>query len=273
LKKAFYSSLSIHLLVFILISVTLPEIKTKEIDFISIEIINEEVNENKIIEEKVVKEKVVKKNEDKIKEKEVIKYKPQPPRKKPIIKKENNEVKKIAIKPKPPQKKPDFKIKEKEINKNIEDTQKENEDHIFDNMLKNLAKYEEQPTKPQKQIINKPKQESKKSIDEIKNIQRSIISKIYKQIKENYSLPPAPDLKVLDDITVQLRIYVSPDGTINKTVVNKNSLKRAAQDPTYLPYVEAAQRAIKKLGKFSKLPEKEYKLWKIIDISFTPYQT
>ena len=44
------SSLSIHLIVFILISVTLPEIKTKEIDFISIESINEEVNENKIID-------------------------------------------------------------------------------------------------------------------------------------------------------------------------------------------------------------------------------
>ena len=46
MKKAFYSSLSIHLLVFILISVTLPEIKTKEIDYIAIEIINEEVQEN-----------------------------------------------------------------------------------------------------------------------------------------------------------------------------------------------------------------------------------
>ena len=43
MKKAFYSSLSIHLLVFILISITLPEIKTKEIDYIAIEIINEEI--------------------------------------------------------------------------------------------------------------------------------------------------------------------------------------------------------------------------------------
>ena len=92
-------------------------------------------------------------------------------------------------------------------------------------------------------------------------------------IKENYSLPPAPDLRVLDDITVQLRIFVKPDGTINRTIVNKSSLIRAKEDPIYLPYVEAAQRAIRKLGKFSKLPEEEYNLWKIIDISFTPYQT
>ena len=266
MKKAFYSSLSIHILVFILISVTLPEIKTKEIDFMSIEIVND-VN----IEKKVTEEKVENKTIKKKKKKDVIKFKPQPPKQKPIVKKENNDTKKITLKPKPPKIKPDFKIKEKEIEKKIDPVQKEEE--AFDDMLKNLAKYEEKPSKPQKRIINKPEQEVKKSREEIKNIQKIIISKIYKQIKENYSLPPAPDLKVLDDITVQLRIYVSPDGTINKTIINNRSLKRAQDDPTYLPYVEAAQRAIKKLGKFSKLPEQEYNLWKIIDISFTPYQT
>ena len=174
-------------------------------------------------------------------------------------------------KPQPPQKKPIFKKKEKE-NKDI-NTKNNDQDDVFDDMLKNLAKIEEQPIKPKKKIINKPKTENKRSQGELKNIQNAIISKIYRQIKENYTLPPAPDLKVLDDITVQLRIYVGPDGTINKTVVKKKSLSKAKDDPTYLPYVEAAQRAIKRLGKFSKLPEEEYNLWKIIDISFTPYQT
>ena len=42
MKKAFYSSLFIHGLIFVLISVTLPEIKTKEINYISVEIVNEE---------------------------------------------------------------------------------------------------------------------------------------------------------------------------------------------------------------------------------------
>ena len=51
MKKAFYSSLSIHILVFILISITLPEIKTKEIDYISVEIINEETDEKAVSEE------------------------------------------------------------------------------------------------------------------------------------------------------------------------------------------------------------------------------
>jgi len=266
LKKAFYSSLSIHLLVFILISVTLPEIKTKEIDYIAIEIINEEIKEDKSTLEKE-EIKTVKKT----KVEKIVKLKPKPPKQKPEIKKENIEPKKIALKPKPPQKKPIFKIKEKE-NKDI-NTEKIDQDEAFDDMLKNLAKIEEQPIKPQNKIINKPKTKAKRSKGELKNIQNAIISIIYKQIKENYTLPPAPDLKVLDDITVQLRIYVGPDGTINKTVVKKKSLSKAKDDPTYLPYVEAAQRAIKRLGKFSKLPEEEYKLWKIIDISFTPYQT
>jgi len=264
LKKAFYSSLSIHLLVFILISVTLPEIKTKEIDYIAIEIINEEIKENKsTIEKKEIKTLKQAKVEKK------VKLKPKPPKQKPEIKKENIEPKKVALKPQPPQKKPIFKTKE---NKDV-DTKNNDQDEVFDDMLKNLAKIEEQPIKPKKKIINKPKTENKRSKGELKNIQNSIISKIYKQIKENYTLPPAPDLKVLDDITVQLRIYVGPDGTINKTVVKKKSLSKAKNDPTYLPYVEAAQRAIKRLGKFSKLPEEEYNIWKIIDISFTPYQT
>ena len=61
--------------------------------------------------------------------------------------------------------------------------------------------------------------------------------------------------------------------SIDKTIIDKSSLKKAQNDPTYLPYVEAAQRAIKKLGKFEKLPQEEYNLWKIVDIRFTPYET
>ena len=37
-----------HVIIFIFISITLPEIKTKEIDYISVEIINEEIKEEKI---------------------------------------------------------------------------------------------------------------------------------------------------------------------------------------------------------------------------------
>ena len=53
MKNAIYTSLGLHTLIFILISITLPEIKTKEIDYIPIEIIVEEENDDKIKEETV----------------------------------------------------------------------------------------------------------------------------------------------------------------------------------------------------------------------------
>ena len=252
MKKAFYSSLFIHGLIFVFISVTLPEIKTKEIDYISVEIINEEVKE-------------VKKN---------TAIKASPPKQKPIIVPKNTEaIKKINIKPKPPKKKPEI-IKPKEkIIKEIDKQKTINDDKFFDDMLKNLAKNQPKPIKPVKEIKNKINNKPKRTQAEIRKSQKSISINIYKQIKANYTLPPAPDLKVINDITVQLRIYVRPDGTIIKTIIDKGSLKKAQNDPTYLPYVEAAQRAIKKLGKFKKLPQEEYNLWKIVDIRFTPYET
>ena len=261
MKKAFYSSLFIHGLIFVFIFITLPKIKIKEIDYISVEIINEGVK--KEVEKKVVKE--IKANK-----KTAIKVAPpkQKPKSTPNINEAVEIIKKTNIKPKPPQKKP----KEKKVEKPKE----KNDDNLFDDMLKNLAENQPKPIKPIKPIkemIKKPQPQKKKSKEEIKNIKRSIANTIWKQIRENYTIPPAPDLKLVKDIGVQIRIYVRPDGTINKTVIDKSSLKKAQDDPTYLPYVEAAQRAIKRLGKFDKLPQEEYNSWKIIDIRFTPYKT
>ena len=54
MKKAFYSSLFIHGLIFVFIFITLPKIKIKEIDYISVEIINEGVKKEE--EKALVKE-------------------------------------------------------------------------------------------------------------------------------------------------------------------------------------------------------------------------
>jgi hypothetical protein len=200
-----------------------------------------------------------------------------PPKKKPKSAPKKNEsveiIKKINIKPKLPQKKPKIITPTKTIIKNIEKPKDKNDDKIFDDMLKNLAEKKPKAIKPTKKIKQQPQTKQKKSKEEIKNIKRSIANSIWKQIRANYTNPPAPDLKLVNDIAVQIRIYVSPDGTINKTIIDKSSLKKAQNDPTYLPYVEAAQRAIKRLGKFNKLPTEEYNSWKIIDIRFTPYKT
>jgi hypothetical protein len=265
LKKAFYLSLFIHGLIFVFIFITLPKIKTKEIDYISVEIINEGIKKEK---------KAIVVKEIKVNKKTAIKAAPpkQKPKSTPKINEAVEIIKKTNIKPKPPQKKP----KEKKVEKPKE----KNDDNLFDDMLKNLAENQPEPIKPInkpikpiKEMIKKPQPQKKKSKEEIKNIKRSIANNIWKQIRENYTIPPAPDLKLLKDIGVQIRIYVRPDGTINKTVIDKRSLKKAQDDPTYLPYVEAAQRAIKRLGKFDKLPQEEYNSWKIIDIRFTPYKT
>ncbi len=257
-----------HLLIFVFISITLPEIKTKEIDYISIEIINEKVKEGKK-ETKEVKE---------VKEVKKFKVKPSPPKQKPLAipkKKISVVTKKANIKPKPPQKKPKIISPKEKVEKKIDNSKDKNNDDFFDDMLKNLAENQPKPIKPIKKIKNKTntKSKSKKTKEEIKRTQKSISNSVYKQIRENYTLPPAPDLKVINDITVQIRIYVMPDGTITKTIISKSSLKKAQDDSTYLPYVEAAQRAIQKLGKFTKLPQEEYNSWKIIDIRFTPYKT
>ena len=273
MKKAFYSSLFIHGLIFVFIFITLPKIKIKEIDYISVEIINEGVK--KEVEKKVVKE---------IKANKKTAIKVAPPKQKPKSTPKINEaveiIKKTNIKPKPPQKKPKEKKVEKPKEKKVEKPKEKNDDNLFDDMLKNLAENQPEPIKPInkpikpiKEMIKKPQPQKKKSKEEIKNIKRSIANTIWKQIRENYTIPPAPDLKLVKDIGVQIRIYVRPDGTINKTVIDKSSLKKAQDDPTYLPYVEAAQRAIKRLGKFDKLPQEEYNSWKIIDIRFTPYKT
>ena len=255
-----------HLLIFVFISITLPEIKTKEIDYISIEIINEKVKEGKK-ETKEVKE---------VKEVKKFKVKPSPPKKKPLAipkKKISVVTKKANIKPKPPQKKPKIISPKEKAEKKIDNSKDKNNDNFFDDMLKNLAENQPKPIKPIKKIKNKTNTKPKKTKEEIKRTQKYISNSVYNQIKENYTLPPAPDLKVINDITVQIRIYVMPDGTITKTIVSKSSLKKAQDDSTYLPYVEAAQRAIRKLGKFTKLPQEEYNSWKIIDIRFTPYET
>jgi hypothetical protein len=269
LKKAFYSSLFIHGLIFVFIFITLPKIKTKEINYISVEIINEGIKEAK---------KAIVVKEIKVNKKTAIKAAPpkQKPKSTPKINEAVEIIKKINIKPKPPQKKPKIIPPKEKIIQIKEKPKDKNDDDLFDDMLKNLAENQPKPIKPIKpikEIAKQPQTKQKKSKEEIKNIKRSIANSIWKQIRANYTNPPAPDLKLVNDIAVQIRIYVSPDGTINKTIIDKSSLKKAQNDPTYLPYVEAAQRAIKRLGKFNKLPTEEYNSWKIIDIRFTPYKT
>ena len=277
MKKAFYSSLFIHLVVFIFISITLPEIKTKEIDYISVEIIHEKIKKLEKIKEveEVEKIKEIKKI-IKVKEVKNIEINPAPPQKKPnILPKISESIKiaeKIDIKPKIPIKKPEIKIKNKIVKKINNANKTKNNDDIFDDMLKNLTEYQPNPVKPKQEIKTETITKPDRTNEEKNIIKKYIANSIWKQIYDNYTIPPAQDLMV-NEIIVQLRIDLRQDGSISKIIVKETSLKKAKSDPSYLPYVEAAQRAIRKVGKFKKLPQKDYDLWDIIDINFTPFKT
>ena len=258
-----------HITVFLLITVTLPEIKTKEIDFISVEIIEEK--------EKIVKEKEV------IEKKNIVKPKPKPkpkiianpipPQKKPskLIKEnlqKDNKTKNLQITPKIPIQKPKYIVKK-------------NNDEVFDDMLKNLA--EKEPQKENKddfdKIVNKlAKNEpnfNKKT--DSKNIKKptnetmiALERNIEKQIRKYYTIPPGLDSVLLNNLTVPITINIRRDGTITRIIINKSAIKRAQSDNVYRSFLEAAERAVKKLEKFEKLPQDLYSHWDKISISFTP---
>jgi len=261
-----------HIVIFLLITITLPEIKTKEIDFIPIEIIEEK---EKIVKEKIVKEKKI------IEKKDIIKPKPKPkkitnpvpPQKKPskLIQnnlQKDNKIKNSQISPKIPIQKPKYIVKK-------------NNDEVFDDMLKNLA-------------VNEPQKENKVDFDKIvnelaknepnlnkktdtKNIKKptketmiALERNIEKQIRKYYTIPPGLDSILLNDVTVPITINIRRDGTITRIIINKNAIKRAQSDNVYRSFLEAAERAVKKLRKFDKLPQDLYSHWDKISINFTP---
>lgn len=259
-----------HAFVFLLISITLPEIKTKEIDFIPVEIIEEE----EIKKKEIVKKINPPKEEIKMNKPKII-NKPPPPQKKPVIseKKENILAEKEKFIPEIPIQKPKFK-KEKPKEKIIE----KNED-VFDDMLKNLEKPEKIEEDKFNKIVNDlaindtKKEKTDKPINNVKVTNETLAilkSNITKQIRKHYTIPPALDSVLINDVRVPITITIRKDGKITRIIINKNALKRAQNDPVYRSFLEAAERAVKKLSKFEKLPLDLYSHWDKISINFTP---
>ncbi len=257
-----------HAFVFLLISITLPEIKTKEIDFIPVEIIEEK----EIKKEKILKKINTEKNVKKVQKPKKINN-PPPPEKKPAVldKKESIVSEKEKFIPEIPIQKPKFK-QEKPKEKIV----KKNED-IFDDMLKNLEK----PDQTNKEnefdkiindlAINDPKKDQPKKNIKITNETLTILkSNITKQIRKHYTIPPALDSVLVNDVKVPITITIRRDGKITRIIINNNALKRAQNDPVYRSFLEAAERAVKKLSKFEKLPLDLYSHWDRISINFTP---
>ena len=95
-------------------------------------------------------------------------------------------------------------------------------------------------------------------------------SNITKQIRKHYTVPPALDSVLINDVKVPITITIRKDGKITRIIIGKIALKRAQNDPVYRSFLEAAERAVKKLSKFEKLPVDLYKHWDRISINFTP---
>ena len=135
---------------------------------------------------------------------------------------------------------------------------------IFDDMLKNLA--EEEPVS---------KTQNREELEDLENENQDqlplspiLIRKIVKQIHLHYYRPPG--LKQSDDISVQIRIELRTDGTIKRIIRSEQALKNL-KDRTYLVYLEAAERALRRLEKFDGLPTDKYSTWKTIELNFKPY--
>ena len=278
MRNAIYTSVGLHLFIFILISITLPEIKTKELDYIPVEIIIEDKKEE--FTEKKQKENIVKKIPEKKIEVTKPAIKPTLPQEKPSIIKNVQEPisEKTKIVPQIPIQKPEFKMDEPQ-KKTTEIVKKEEKKDIFDDMLKNLEKPEPEINKTndfdeivnelaEKNIdIEKPiKKINKPSSDTLAKLEQNIA----KQIRKHYTIPPALDSVLVNNVKVPITISIREDGKITKIIIDKNAIKKAQKDPVYRSFLEAAERAVKKLSKFEKLPLDLYSHWDKISINFTP---
>ena len=256
--------------IFLLVVINLPTFKSNKIKYISVEIFDTKT-------EKLISDTVEKPVSPEI---EPIKQEISPPmpiNKPTPIKKnipEAPENKPISIPekiPNMPTEKPEIKNKPAE---NINDQEILNsvapdlppekptlQKDVFDDMLKNLA--EEEPNFDSEQIENIDENiaETKKSSSLTPHTVRTIFS----QIKENYEFPPA--MEKSEAISVKIRIYLRTDGTIQKIVRDAQS----SNNIKYLAYMEAAERALRKLEKFDGLPPEEYSMWKFLEIDFYPY--
>ena len=275
MKNAIYTSIVMHALIFILITITLPEIKTKEIDFIPIEIIiDEEATEIQNIDNKHLVEKEIDN-----KEINTIPNIPRPQQKPSEIIKEKNIIEeKTTFIPNIPSKKPEFNSVKPEV-RPIKKEEKVINDDIFDDMLKNLEKPE--PDKNNNKdfdnivkelALNNPSTETpiykdkKPSNTTLAKLEQNIAN----QIRKHYTIPPGLDSVLVSDVKVPITINIRKDGKITRIIINKNALKKAQNDPVYRSFLEAAERAVKKLSKFDKLPLDLYSHWDKISINFTP---
>ncbi len=166
---------------------------------------------------------------------------------------------------KKPEEKPEDKPKKKTEDKPKKDKKKDSAE--LDNLLASVLNEpaaEPTPEKPKKQAAPEPVESSGPQTDLISEIPMTAGDEdgIRDQIQRNWNLGSAAGAPNLDQIMVELRIELMPDGTVTRVELLNNQA-----DPYFRSLAEGAIRAVKRSSPL-KLPPGKF--WPTMKLRFRP---
>ncbi|WP_374312635.1 hypothetical protein [Dongia sp.] len=166
------------------------------------------------------------------------------------------------------EKKPEEKPEEKPKKKTEEKKKEKKKDKAeLDNLLASVLNEqaaEPTPEKPKKQAAAEPEESTGPQTELISEIPMTSGDEdgIRSQIEQNWNLGSAAGAPNLDQILVELRIELQPDGTVTRVELLNNQA-----DPYFRSIAEGAVRAVKRASPL-KLPPGKF--WPTIKLRFRP---
>lgn len=166
------------------------------------------------------------------------------------------------------EKKPEEKPEEKPKKKTEEKKKEKKKDKAeLDNLLASVLNEqaaEPTPDKPKKQAAAEPEESTGPQTELASEIPMTSGDEdgIRSQIEQNWNLGSAAGAPNLDQILVELRIELQPDGTVTRVELLNNQA-----DPYFRSIAEGAVRAVKRASPL-KLPPGKY--WPTIKLRFRP---
>lgn len=192
--------------------------------------------------------------------------KKEPPKPKPTVQEQPAEKPDAVPLPVKDAKKDTPKEKPKEAPKPKE----EKKDKDFEQLLKDLT--EQSDSSDAKETPKNPTQASTKSksdrYDPTMPLSLSEKDAIRSQFAQHWRLPAG----VKDDYTlrVEVRVIVSPDGTITQAGIANTQAARYRSDPIFRAAADSALRAVKLASPLKGLDASKYDTWKDMVVNFDP---
>ena len=168
------------------------------------------------------------------------------------------------VEKKPEEKKPEEKPKKKAEEKKKPSKKDKNElDSLLASVLNEQAA-EPTPEKPKKQAAPEPEESTGPQTDLVSEIPMTAGDEdgIRSQIEQKWNLGSAAGAPNLDQILVELRIELQPDGTVTRVELLNNQA-----DPYFRSIAEGAIRAVKQASPL-RMPPGKY--WPTIKLRFRP---